>query len=109
MRGLPRLPSWLQEGPPGYERFSPTDVEYLQSLAGIGITPATLGVNSLSKEVDLGHDVCSDLDHISSSALYTDIKNQRPDLGKFTINRLVITAVTYYCPDHLTDLSGLPE
>lgn len=90
---------------PGYERFSPNDVQYLQNLASAGLNPATLGLPSLTHEVALGQGTCGALDRASVTDVDAGIKRHWPSLSDSQVNTLVRSSVASYCPYNSGKLS----
>lgn len=82
---------------PGYERFSPNDVQYLQNLASAGLNPTTLGLPSLTHEVALGQGTCGALDRASANDVDAGIKRHWPNLSDSQVNALVRSSVAAYC------------
>jgi hypothetical protein len=87
---------------PGYERFSRTDIGYLQELNMFGMNPVALHAPSLSAEVALGQRICLDLGPGSGGSspndLVTNMQRSLPNLTQQQIQMLVTAAVTNYCP-----------
>jgi hypothetical protein len=90
----------------------PADINYLQELMEMNLTPATLHAPPGTQGViALGHGICEHLGNGQSpNDLVSRIEGQLPNLSQNQVQFLISAAVTNYCPNVLpTPLPWSPQ
>jgi Protein of unknown function (DUF732) len=87
--------------PAAAARADDGDDNYLWELNSFGLTPATLRLPDVAREIALGHAICTDLATTSQDPndTVTALLRNRPNLSRSDMESLVTAAVTNYCGD----------
>jgi hypothetical protein len=83
-------------------KADPADINYLQELMAMNLTPATLHAPPGTQGViALGHGICQDLGKgRDPNGMVSAIERSLPNLTQNQVQFLISAAVTNYCPDY---------